>query len=63
LSFKIESAQKHSELVMASDQGIRFRFDARKAAQAANKLLLLSGGCRNYMELIKLLYLVTALRC
>jgi uncharacterized phage-associated protein len=42
---------------MTSHQGIRFRFDARKAAQAANKLLRLSGGCRNYMELIKLLYL------
>jgi uncharacterized phage-associated protein len=34
-----------------------FRFDARKAAQAANKMLRLSGGRRNYMELIKLLYL------
>ena len=42
---------------MTSHQGIRFRFDARKAAQAANKVLLLSGGCRNYMELIRLLYL------
>ena len=41
----------------ASNQSICFRFNARKAAQAANKLLLLSGGSRNYMELIKLLFL------
>jgi uncharacterized phage-associated protein len=34
-----------------------FRFNVKKAAQAANKLLLLSGGSRNYMELIKLLFL------
>jgi len=40
-----------------SDHPIRFRFDAKKAAQAANKLLRLSGGERNYMELVKLLYL------
>jgi uncharacterized phage-associated protein len=40
-----------------SDQPIRFRFNAKKAAQAANKLLRLSGGQRNYMELVKLLYL------
>jgi hypothetical protein len=39
---------------MVSDQSIRFRFDARKAAQAANKLLLLSGGRRNYMECIRI---------
>jgi uncharacterized phage-associated protein len=36
---------------------IEFRFDAKKAAQAANKLLRLSDGQRNYMELVKLLYL------
>lgn len=42
-----------------SDQPItiRFRFNARKSAQAAYKLLMLSGGVRNYMELVKLLYL------
>jgi uncharacterized phage-associated protein len=36
---------------------ISFCFNAKKAAQAANKLLVLSGGQRNYMELVKLLYL------
>jgi hypothetical protein len=36
---------------------IRFRFNAKKAAQAANKVLRLSGGQRNYAELVKLLYL------
>lgn len=36
---------------------IRFKFDAKKAAQAANWLLRRSGGSRNYMELVKLLYL------
>lgn len=36
---------------------ICFRFNAKKAAQAAYKLLTLSGGKRNYMELVKLLYL------
>lgn len=40
-----------------SDKPISFRFDAKKAAQAAYKLLTLSGSERNYMELIKLLYL------
>src|SRR5882724_9983880 len=40
-----------------SDQPIGFRFNAKKSAQAAYKLLMLSGGCRNYMELVKLLYL------
>lgn len=40
-----------------SEQPIRFRFNAKKAAQAANRLLRLSGGQRNYMELVKLLYL------
>ena len=40
-----------------NDQPIRFRFNAKKAAQAASKLLRLSGGQRNYMELVKLLYL------
>jgi uncharacterized phage-associated protein len=40
-----------------NEQPIRFRFNAKKAAQAANKLLQLSGGRRNYMELVKLLYL------
>lgn len=38
-------------------QSIQFRFSAKKAGQAASKLLRLSGGRRNYMELIKLLYL------
>jgi hypothetical protein len=36
---------------------IRVVFNAKKAAQAANKLLTLSNGERNYMELVKLLYL------
>ncbi|HUD49724.1 MAG TPA: Panacea domain-containing protein [Candidatus Baltobacteraceae bacterium] len=36
---------------------IRVGFNAKKAAQAANKLLTLSNGERNYMELVKLLYL------
>ena len=36
---------------------IRFRFNARKAAEAANLLLLRSGGRRNYMDLVKLLCL------
>jgi uncharacterized phage-associated protein len=36
---------------------IRFKFNAKKAAQAANWLLRRSGGRRNYMELVKLLYL------
>jgi uncharacterized phage-associated protein len=36
---------------------IRFKFNAKKAAQAANWLLRHSGGRRNYMELVKLLYL------
>lgn len=40
-----------------SDHPITFRFDAQKAAQAANKLLRLTGGERNYMELVKLIYL------
>lgn len=40
-----------------SDAQIRFRFDAKKAAQAAGRLLRLASGKRNYMELVKLLYL------
>jgi hypothetical protein len=36
---------------------IRFRFNAKKAAEAANRILKLSGGERNYMELVKLLCL------
>jgi uncharacterized phage-associated protein len=40
-----------------SDNPIRFKFNAKKAAQAAHKFLTLSGGTRNYMELVKLLYL------
>ena len=40
-----------------SAQPISFRFNAKKAAQSAYKLLVLSGGKRNYMELVKLLYL------
>lgn len=40
-----------------SSNTICFRFNAKKAAQAAYKLLTLSGGKRNYMELVKLLYL------
>jgi hypothetical protein len=34
-----------------------FRFNVKKAAQAANRLSRLSGETRNYMELIKLLFL------
>lgn len=43
--------------MLYKDQPIRYRFDAKKAAQAANKILRLSGGTRNYMEVIKLLCL------
>jgi hypothetical protein len=42
---------------MIYNSSIRFRFDVKKAAQAAGILLKLSGGRRNYMELIKLLVL------
>src|SRR5258708_25135951 len=42
---------------MTNDRAIRFRFDAKKAAEAASVILRLSGGQRNYMELVKLLYL------
>ena len=42
----------------ASEKPIRFRFNAKKSAQAARKILMLSGGQRNYLELVKLLYLV-----
>lgn len=48
---------RKKETKTMSDQPISFRFNAKKAAQAAYKLLTLSGGERNYMELIKLLYL------
>ena len=40
-----------------NERPIRFQFDAKKAAQAASKLLHLSHGRRNYMELVRLLYL------
>ena len=40
-----------------TDQSIYYQFDVKKAAQAANKILQLSGGTRNYMEVIKLLCL------
>jgi len=36
---------------------IHYRFDAKKAAQAATRILQHSGGIRNYMEVIKLLCL------
>ncbi len=39
------------------DYAIRFRFNTRKAAQAAFKMLRLAGGRLNYMVLCKLLYL------
>ncbi len=39
------------------DNHIRFKFEAKKAAEAANTILRLSGGRRNYMELVCLLYL------
>jgi hypothetical protein len=42
---------------MSGKHSIRTQFNAKKAAQAANKLLTLSGGERNYMEVVKLLYL------
>lgn len=42
---------------MSDKHSIRISFNAKKAAQAANKLLILSNGERNYMELVKLLYL------
>lgn len=37
---------------------IKFRFNERKAAQAASRLIKLSGGEMNYMALLKLLYLI-----
>jgi len=43
--------------VMRKEHPIKYRFDVKKAAQAANKILCLSGGTRNYMEVIKLLCL------
>jgi uncharacterized phage-associated protein len=39
------------------DHPLRFKFSALKSAQAACMLLQMSGGRRNYMELVKLLYL------
>jgi hypothetical protein len=42
---------------MIPKSSIQFRFDVKKAAQAAGMILKLSGGRRNYMELIKLLVL------
>jgi hypothetical protein len=42
---------------MSDKQSISFGFNAKKAAQAAGHFLTLSGGSRNYMELIKLLFL------
>jgi len=36
---------------------ISYEFNPEKTAQAANRLLRFSGGHRNYLELIKLLYL------
>jgi hypothetical protein len=42
---------------MSDKHSIRIGFNAKKAAQAANKLLTLSNGERNYRELVKLLYL------
>ena len=44
-----------------TESPLRFKFNAKKAAQAAGKLLSLSGGERNYMELLKLLYLADRL--
>ncbi len=37
---------------------IRFKFDERKAVQAAGRLISQSGGEMNYMALLKLLYLI-----
>ena len=37
---------------------IKFKFDERKAAQAAGRLIAQSGGEMNYMALLKLLYLI-----
>lgn len=48
---------KENEDAGMNERPIRFRFSAKKAAQAANQLLRFSGGQRNYMELVKLLYL------
>src|SRR5580658_4162563 len=50
-SFKSKNSQ------LSTGRRLAFRFNVKKAAPAANKLLLLSGGSRNYMELIKLLFL------
>ncbi|MCL5098048.1 MAG: Panacea domain-containing protein [Candidatus Omnitrophica bacterium] len=37
---------------------IKFKFNERKAVQAAERLIIQSGGEMNYMALIKLLYLI-----
>src|SRR5580658_10497524 len=37
---------------------IKFKFDERKAAQAAGRLISQGGGEMNYMALLKLLYLI-----
>src|ERR1017187_2391669 len=37
---------------------IKFKFDERKAAQAAGRLISQSGGEMNYLALLKLLYLI-----
>jgi uncharacterized phage-associated protein len=49
--------KKNEHLVMGKEHPIHYRFDVKKAAQAANKILRLSGGTRNYMEVIKLMCL------
>lgn len=40
-----------------SGESIQFKFNPKKAAEAACKLLQLAGGTLNYMVLVKLLYL------
>src|SRR6266436_6535370 len=39
-------------------KSIKFKFNERKALQAAGRLIVQSGGEMNYMALIKLLYLI-----
>ena len=39
-------------------KAINFKFDERKAAQVAGRLISQGGGEMNYMALLKLLYLI-----
>jgi hypothetical protein len=43
---------------MATVKSIKFKFNERKAVQAAGRLISQSGAEMNYMALIELLYLI-----